>query len=98
MGKEMIKLCEAGYHGASLAGGIDPRGGDGSFPVFTSATEVEDIAADVIVDFSHHAAVGEITDLAERLNIPIVIATTGHTEADPEPGFTIILICTLVAP
>lgn len=82
MGKEMVKLCNAGYHGASLAAGIDPKGEGDGFPVFTSANEVEDVAADVIVDFSHHAAVGEITDLAERLGIPIVIATTGHTEAE----------------
>ncbi len=84
MGKEMVKLCEAGYRSASLAAGIDPRGGDGSFRVFTSAREVEDIEADVIVDFSHHGTAGEITDLAASLGIPIVIATTGHTESELE--------------
>ncbi len=82
MGKEIIKLCEGGYHDASLAAGIDPKGGDGSFRVFTSIKDVEEVDAEVIIDFSHHATAGDITDLAANLGIPIVIATTGHTEAE----------------
>ena len=35
--------------------------------------------ADMIVDFSHHSAVGALLDYAEARQIPVVIGTTGHT-------------------
>ncbi len=82
MGREIVRLCEGGYHGATVVAGIDPKGVSDGFPVFASAKEIEDTEADVIVDFSHHTAVGEITELAVNLGIPIVIATTGHTESE----------------
>lgn len=39
---------------------------------------------DVIIDFSHHSAVYSLLDYAERMNCPIVIATTGHTPEELE--------------
>ena len=36
--------------------------------------------ADCIVDFSSHFAAGAITEYAAKRGIPLVIATTGHTE------------------
>jgi len=38
--------------------------------------------ADVIIDFSNPAATAEITEYAKAKGIPLVIATTGHSEAD----------------
>lgn len=38
--------------------------------------------ADVIVDFSLHTAVPEVVDFAVRNRIPLVVATTGHTEKE----------------
>ena len=35
--------------------------------------------ADMIVDFSHHTAVGELLDYAQSRKLPVVIGTTGHT-------------------
>ena len=35
--------------------------------------------ADMIVDFSHHSAVGALLDYAEARQIPVVIGTTSHT-------------------
>ena len=35
--------------------------------------------ADMIVDFSHHSAVGALLDYAEARQLPVVIGTTGHT-------------------
>ena len=35
--------------------------------------------ADMIIDFSFHGAVGDLLDYAEAKNLPVVIATTGHT-------------------
>jgi len=35
--------------------------------------------ADLIIDFSHHTAIGAVLDYAESRNLPVVIGTTGHT-------------------
>ena len=82
MGREIVKLCEAGYRGAVMTAGIDPRGEDADFRVYTSASDVIDTDAEVIIDFSHHAAIGGICDMATSLGLPMVIATTGHTESE----------------
>jgi len=81
MGREVAKLCNDGYKGASLAVGVDPGadGGDGltvrSFDEIGDASEI-----DCIVDFSHHTATVPLLDFAVKNNIPTVVATTGHTE------------------
>ena len=43
-----------------------------SLPEFTGA-------ADLIIDFSHHTAIGAVLDYAEARKLPVVIGTTGHT-------------------
>ncbi len=35
--------------------------------------------ADLIIDFSHHTAVGALLDYAQNRCLPVVIGTTGHT-------------------
>ena len=35
-------------------------------------------AADVVIDFSHHSAVGALLDFCEARALPVVICTTGH--------------------
>lgn len=35
--------------------------------------------ADLIIDFSHHTAVGALLDYAQNRRLPVVIGTTGHT-------------------
>ena len=46
-----------------------------SLPEFTGE-------ADMIIDFSHHTAIGAVLDYAEARKIPVVIGTTGHTEEE----------------
>ena len=82
MGKEIIKLCEEGFRGATLAAGIDPTGEAEGYTLFRSAKDAEGVAADVIIDFSHHTAAADICELAVAEGLPIVIATTGHTERE----------------
>ena len=53
----------------------------GSYPVYTSIEEF-DGKADVIVDFSHHAALSSLLTYAERTGTPLVVCTTGHTEEE----------------
>ena len=38
--------------------------------------------ADCIIDFSHHSATKELCDYAVNHKLPLVIATTGHTEEE----------------
>ncbi len=38
--------------------------------------------ADMIIDFSHHSAVGALLDFAEARELPVVVCTTGHDEAE----------------
>ena len=80
MGRELANLCRKGIRGAELIGGIDINGcTDAGVPCsaeFGSAVP----GADVIIDFSHHAATQALTDYAVSGGIPLVIATTGQTE------------------
>lgn len=80
MGREVVKLCEAGYRGAKLVMGVDPNAEDGDVRVYKSFSEVESCSeVDCIVDFSHHSCVGALLDFGIKNNIPVVVATTGHT-------------------
>ena len=38
--------------------------------------------ADVIIDFSHHSAVQELLEYAVMRKLPVIVATTGHTELE----------------
>ena len=82
MGREVVKLCEAGYRGAVLTVGVDPAVTGNEAPVTLEGFHgVERIAdGDCIVDFSHHSCVGALLDFAVKNSIPTVVCTTGHTE------------------
>lgn len=85
MGREVKRLCEAGYRGATGAIGVDISA-DGSLEtVYSSFDEINDCSGiDCIVDFSHHSAVCNMLDFAIRNSIPTVVATTGHTDEEKE--------------
>lgn len=38
--------------------------------------------ADMIIDFSHHSAIFALLESAEARNCPVVVATTGHSDAE----------------
>lgn len=85
MGREVARLCSEGYRGASLAAGVDRCSDGADEMVYRSFDELEAIGdVDCIVDFSHHSAVGELFDFAVSNDIPVVVATTGHTEEELE--------------
>lgn len=83
MGREVAALCERGYRGAELISGIDPSATEGD-NLFRSARDADTRGVDVIIDFSHHSAAPEICALAVNEGLPIVVATTGHTEAEKQ--------------
>lgn len=81
MGREVAKLCAAGYRGSKLTVGVDPSADGSEAP--ESVKSFKDVmsidSVDCIVDFSHHACTSVLLDFACENNIPTVVATTGHT-------------------
>jgi len=63
------------------------KNGDYDFVALTDQGDNPEQAmgdADVIVDFSHHSVTERLAGLAAQHGLPIVIGTTGHSEADRE--------------
>jgi len=80
MGIEITKLVCEGYCNTSLAAMIDVN----AQPTDNVYAQLEDYSgsADVIIDFSHHSAIAAILPYAIEHSIPVVIATTGHTDEE----------------
>ncbi len=80
MGANVIKA--ANKCGCECAALVDS--GYGDTRMTNEYTKIADVreAADVIIDFSFHAVAPEITAYAAEKRIPIVVATTGHDEAE----------------
>ena len=78
MGQNLLKLIEQNP-GHTLAAAVSPE--LETCPERQAYHSLADYQgpADMIVDFSHHCAVGALLDYAEARQIPVVIGTTGHT-------------------
>lgn len=63
--------------GCELAAAVDRSGAEGALSRIADAP-----AADVLIDFSHHSAAPELIDFAEARGMAVVMATTGHDEAE----------------
>ncbi|MGI6013212.1 MAG: 4-hydroxy-tetrahydrodipicolinate reductase [Oscillospiraceae bacterium] len=79
MGVEVLKRVNAGVQNSTLAAAVDYNGGNNG--VYRSLFEFTG-EADVIIDFSHHAATPELLQYACKRGLPVVLATTGHTEEE----------------
>ena len=82
MGREVAKLCKNGYRGSVLYAGVDPNAnGDECELIYRSFNEIgSSDEIDCIVDFSHHSVTPALLDFAISRNLPLVLATTGHTD------------------
>lgn len=67
-------ICE--ILGDEVAGKVSIDGENGVPKTFT---ELGEVAADVIIDFSHHSAAEDVLDYARKTGCAVVIGTTGHT-------------------
>lgn len=67
--------------GENQVGAVSIDGENGASKTFQ---ELGDRQADVIIDFSHHSAVADVLDYAERFGCAVVIGTTGHTEEEKQ--------------
>ena len=80
MGAAVAAAAEAA--GDRIVAGVDINPAATSpYPVFTSPEEFPG-TADVIIDFSHHSAIGALIAYAKRTGTPLVVATTGHNDEE----------------
>lgn len=79
MGKSVV--AAAAENGCRIVAGVDIIPSEGDFPIVSNIDEIT-VNADVIIDFSHHSAVEKLISYAQKTNIPLVIATTGHNEEE----------------
>ena len=61
---------------------------DGENGVPRTFAELGEVAADVVVDFSHHTAVADVLAYAKKIGAAAVIGTTGHTEEEKQRIFS----------
>ena len=84
MGQETAALLAKTPRGLELACGISRRLAEEGTDVPCAGTFAEakgpEFAADVIVDFSHHALTNDLLSYAIAHDLPIVLATTGQTD------------------
>lgn len=79
MGKILCELLHNGYNGLELTARVSPEEtADPANCVYTSLQEVS-CEVDGVIDFSHHTAIGGLMDFCTAKNLPVVVATTGHT-------------------
>lgn len=82
MGKEIRSLADAGYRNASVVCGVDVHiEGNEEVPCFPNF-ENADGNVDCVVDFSHHSVTPALLAFAVKHRLPLIIATTGHTEEE----------------
>lgn len=79
MGRVVADIC-ANDPDVEVSAGIDlmPQPTDG-FPVFSSPAACA-AEGDVVIDFSHPAALSGLLDFCVSRKIPVVLATTGYTD------------------
>ena len=78
MGREVEEILLDGNGEAVLAAAVDKNSGNIQYKKLVQYTG----EADVIVDFSHHSATNELVSYAIARKLPLVIATTGHTDEE----------------
>lgn len=77
MGKTLCDLIES-MPQHELTAKVDPLAAqEGILTDLNLAPEI-----DMIIDFSHHSAISGLLDFAQARKCPVVVATTGHDEAE----------------
>lgn len=80
MGKMITDICRMDAD-AEIVAGIDiADDGTNTYPVYTSLADCQE-EADVLIDFSNAAAVDSVLDYCVERNLPVVLCTTGLSEA-----------------
>ena len=80
MGREVRASAER-LTDADIVLGVDPMIPESTAACVRSFEEAK-AEAEVIIDFSHHALTGDLLAFAKARKLPLVLATTGQTEAE----------------
>lgn len=85
MGSVLNETVKLGYRDAEIAAGVDINCccENVGVPCYKSLELVEE-TADCIIDYSNHICTPELMAYAVSKKLPVVIATTGHTEEELE--------------
>ena len=67
--------------GDQVVGRVSLDGENGSTKTFAELGAVD---TDVVIDFSHHSAIGDVTEYAVDRGCALVVGTTGHTGEEKE--------------
>ena len=67
----------------NIVAGVDKFNNGESFPVFSKFSDIN-VRANMIIDFSNPILLDDMLTFAIKNNMPIVIATTGYSEAQTE--------------
>lgn len=78
-----ISECAKTDNEINIVAGIDKINNGKEYPIFSSFKDIN-VKADVIIDFSNVSLLDDILAYATENKIPVVIATTGYTEAQIE--------------
>lgn len=84
MGQEVVKAVENDKN-FNIVAGIDIKNCNTyAINCYNSFSDISNINADCILDFSHHLATKSLLNFATKQKIPAVICTTGHTKEEKE--------------
>ena len=84
MGSIVAKLAQDGFAGASLVARVSPDCDcEGENACYSALSHYQG-RADCVVDFSNHTATKDLLDYCRGRRLPLVIATTGQTDAELE--------------
>jgi len=79
LGRSVADCAKEKY--AVVAGADISADNSQSFPVYDGLFKIKE-KADVIIDCSFHGAIYDLLNYAKSVNLPVVIATTGHSEEE----------------
>ncbi len=80
MGRVLISMMREDPANYEIAAAVDMNNeASGEYPIFESINDFTGYA-DCIIDFSHHSAAPALCEYAAERKLPIVIATTAHTD------------------
>ena len=79
MGAELWRIIEQSDKDILISVGVDPRADESNEKLVKNLSDFSG-DADIIIDFSHHAATKDIMEYAVNRNLPVIIATTGHDQ------------------
>ena len=82
MGAELTRIINESNGKYQLVASVDVQA-DGTEGILTKLSDFNG-DADIIIDFSHHAATKDLMEYAVSRNLPVIVSTTGHDDAELE--------------